>query len=159
MQFTRTRKEQAIMRISIALAALVAALALPAGAFAMEATISGTEASTGGTGPANYLTDGKYVPQSVLSTVVAGTSALNTSPYTAVESSSYTSPGSRLRAGEGAGGALNSGNPTTAVGGNDRGGFGGTVSWIGLGIGVLALLGVAFAVMRRRVDHRFPARA
>jgi len=131
------------MRIWIPLAALVAALAIPAGAMAMEATIGNSVAPTAGTGPTNYLIDGKYLPQT---------------PPAAV--SAYTSAGSRLRAGEGSGGATNTVSPTAAtVSTSDHSGFGSPAIWSGVGVALLALLGGAVAVLRRRLDHQVPAQA
>lgn len=153
------------MRIWIPLAALVAALAIPAGAMAMEATIGNSVAPTAGTGPTNYLIDGKYLPQTPPAAVSAYTSAgsrlrAGEGSGGAINLQPYTSLGSRLRAGEGSGGATNTVSPTAAtVSTSDHSGFGSPAIWSGVGVALLALLGGAVAVLRRRLDHQVPAQA
>jgi hypothetical protein len=114
----------------IATATATALLALPAAALANHGSGDGPVSSLTSlpTTSDNPLRDGKYLPMQAFTVVGAPASAVEpayTSPGSrlragegsggATDTPAYSSPGSRLRAGEGSGGATNSQSPTTTA--------------------------------------------
>ena len=118
------------MRIALALAALVAALAVPAGALAS---------------PVNHLTDGKYLPAGPQQApppelVVPSVRPITPAYLTAVA----PVPAGRV-------------SPRSVYAKPSGFDFGNAAIWLGVGLGVLALAGGALAVRRRGGDHGVPA--